>query len=86
MDAQWQLRATLTIDLDHEQLQILEGQRGARAKVLFRGVWLSEGIDPRRLVPGRDARVAPGSEDRPVFDWLAGARVALPVQPKGEIS
>ncbi len=43
----WQFTQTHTVDLGYEQLLILEGESGPRVKVLFRGRWLSEAIDPR---------------------------------------
>jgi hypothetical protein len=76
MKDRWQLRSTHTIDLGYEQLLILEGKRGTRPKVLFRGVWLGDQIDRRRDVPNRDEGVARGARHRSSADLLDGAHVA----------
>ena len=77
MKRPWKMKAAHTIDLGHEQLLLLEGERGARPKVLFRGAWLSEGVDLEHRVPSRDEHAAPVAAFRFGFDWIVGRGVAF---------
>ena len=59
MKRQRKERTIHTFDLGPEQLQIIE-EPGEQARVLFRGIWLREGANPRvehrlKQVPGRGA-------------------------------
>jgi hypothetical protein len=47
MTNSWQFTAVRTVNLGYEQLLILQGGRGPRVKVLFRGQWLGQAIDAR---------------------------------------
>ena len=76
MKRHWTMKAAHTIDLGHEQLLLLEGERGTRPQVLFRGVWLSEVIDLEHRVPSRDEHAAPGA-NRFGFDWIVGRGLAF---------
>jgi hypothetical protein len=42
-----EITTTRTINLDHDQLLVLEDGTGTRVRVLFGGVWLTEGSDHR---------------------------------------
>jgi len=66
-----------TIDLDHEELLVLQDRAGARARVLFGGVWLTEEGRP-------DDRFAHGGEElvlaqhgRTVLEALGRTRVEI---------
>lgn len=70
-----------TIDLGYDQLLVLNDRRGARVRVLYGGVWLTEEGEPRDrfLLGGDAARV--GHDGATVIEALAPTRLELLAAP-----
>jgi hypothetical protein len=71
-----------TIDLGYDQLLVLRHRRGARVRVLYGGVWLTEEGEPRDrfLLGGDAARV--GHDGTTVIEALAPTRLELRAAPQ----
>jgi hypothetical protein len=66
-----------TINLDHEQLLILEGDPGTRVKVLYGGVWLTAEGDRDDRFPASGEEVAVMARRRSILEAIGKTRVEL---------
>ena len=66
-----------TFDLDHEQLLVLTGRRGARVRVLAGGVWLTEESQQADRFARPGGELLLGERGRAVLEGLGPTRIEV---------
>jgi hypothetical protein len=79
----WGPTLTRTIDLGYEQMLLLESRQGARIKVIYGGVWLTEEGRPDDVFAASGDEVALKSRGLAVVEGLGYARVQVSEPPLG---
>jgi hypothetical protein len=79
----WGPTLTRTVDLGYEQMLLLESRQGARIKVIYGGVWLTEEGRPDDVFAASGDEVALKSRGLAVVEGLGYARVQVSEPPLG---
>jgi hypothetical protein len=77
MKATNRIVSTRTVDLGHEQLLILEGERDTRIKVIYGGMWLTEEGYPNDVFASREEEVALRTRGKAVIEALRPTRIEV---------
>ncbi|GAB4471545.1 MAG: hypothetical protein OHK0044_14800 [Burkholderiaceae bacterium] len=73
----WQSMTVRTIDLGYEQMLVFESRPGAKVRVLYGSVWLTEEGLPQDAIAGSGEEVALRARGAALLESLAPTRVEI---------
>jgi len=83
MQGEWKGFTTRTVNLDYDQLLVLESPPpGAKVRVLYGNLWLTEEGNMQDVFAGSGAEIALKARGRAVIEGLGEARLQV-IEPRG---